>query len=589
MIKALFILGLFVAGTFAGLAIPQKESVNFSPEKFVKALQKFVHNDATKGIACSVCTLAIDGIRNMIENGKEDVEIEDWVIKVCKNYKIEQDYVCEHIVRIFSDEIIYVLERSLFTSGEICGAFVSDCGVSENPLNDEWPFEIPGNKPPVKPWPIVKNPKKTMRVLHLTDIHVDRDYAVGSEANCGHEKLINTDYFCCRDYPSDRFEIKKKSDVEAGYWGSPYNCDIPLYTFINALEHISSTEKFDYIIVTGDLEAHDIFDYTRDKTTFNMKNLTSYLNEYFPNTPIYQTLGNHEGVPMDAVASRANMDPEDYAKRGPQWLYNSAADAWKRDLPSTTQQTIKRTGSYATKAFDKLKIVSINTIYCSMFNMYNYLNQTDPDGTLAWLTNELVESEANGEKVHIITHIPAGDDYCLKGYSFNFYKIVNRFENTISAIFTGHTHNDHFEVFYDEADDTKRPTNVIWIAPSLTTYSFSNPAYRVYTIDGDYDDSSFTVLEAQTYFTELEKHKTKADKLDWKLEYTHTIDYAMPDLSPASFHDLIGRFVKSDALFGDFYFRYYRHQNGKQYEKKAGLICDMKSARSYDKKNFCPV
>lgn len=31
---------------------------------------------------------------------------------------------------------------------------------------------------------LIQSPKKTQRVLHLSDIHVDRDYAIGSEADC---------------------------------------------------------------------------------------------------------------------------------------------------------------------------------------------------------------------------------------------------------------------------------------------------------------------------------------------------------------------------------------------------------------------
>lgn len=82
-----------------------------------------------------------------------------------------------------------------------------------------WNLTIPGGKPTVKPWPTVnvslhslilkitpegcgphcienmndqktsrhflmQSPKNTQRVLHLSDIHIDRDYAEGSEADC---------------------------------------------------------------------------------------------------------------------------------------------------------------------------------------------------------------------------------------------------------------------------------------------------------------------------------------------------------------------------------------------------------------------
>lgn len=57
---------------------------------------------------------------------------------------------------------------------------------------------------------------------------------------------------------------------------------------------------------------------------------------------------------------------------------------------------------------------------------YLYINQVDPDNTMQWLIEELIDSETRGEKVHIISHIPAGDSYCLKGWAKNFYDVVNR-------------------------------------------------------------------------------------------------------------------------------------------------------------------
>lgn len=48
-----------------------------------------------------------------------------------------------------------------------------------------------------------------------------------------------------------------------------------------------------------------------------------------------------------------------------------------------------------------------------------------------------------------IGHIPPGDSDCLKVWSEHFYKIVDRYEETIVAQFYGHRHTDEFEVFYD--------------------------------------------------------------------------------------------------------------------------------------------
>ena len=55
------------------------------------------------------------------------------------------------------------------------------------------------------------------------------------------------------------------------------------------------------------------------------------------------------------------------------------------------------------------------------------LNTTDPAQELQWLVYELQAAELNGEKVHILGHIPPGHSDCLKTWSQNYYRIINRF------------------------------------------------------------------------------------------------------------------------------------------------------------------
>ena len=70
-----------------------------------------------------------------------------------------------------------------------------------------------------------------------------------------------------------------------------------------------------------------------------------------------------------------------------------------------------------------------------------------------------------------------------------------RYESTIAGQFYGHTHFDHFEVFYDLAT-LKRPTGVAYISPSVTPFSNINMGYRFFTTDGNYSGSSWVGLLA---------------------------------------------------------------------------------------------
>lgn len=101
----------------------------------------------------------------------------------------------------------------------------------------------------------------------------------------------------------------------------------------------------------------------------------------------------------------------------------------------------------------------------------------------------------------------------MKVWSQNFYSIVERFEDTVTAQFYGHSHADEFELFYETAEYSKRkarrlrlkawkykdknllkftgrPTGIAYLGPSVTTFANFNPAYRIYYVDGDHDAST---------------------------------------------------------------------------------------------------
>ena len=147
------------------------------------------------------------------------------------------------------------------------------------------------------------------------------------------------------------------------------------------------------------------------------------------------------------------------------------------------------------KLAPKLKIISINTGYCEKTNFFLYLNQTDPDDTLTWLVQELYHSEKNNEFVHILAHIPPGNGECLEGWARNYYRIVQRFSETIRAQFFGHIHWDSFSMFYEDMNDPySKPVGVLYASPSVTTFENLNPAYRIYTIEGNVQGSKHVSL-----------------------------------------------------------------------------------------------
>lgn len=56
-------------------------------------------------------------------------------------------------------------------------------------------------------------------------------------------------------------------------------------------------QDIDYILWTGDLPPHDIWNQTRESNLDIIKETHQQMKEYFPNTPIFPAVGNHESVP----------------------------------------------------------------------------------------------------------------------------------------------------------------------------------------------------------------------------------------------------------------------------------------------------
>jgi sphingomyelin phosphodiesterase len=68
----------------------------------------------------------------------------------------------------------------------------------------------------------------SVKILHITDIHPDLHYTVGSDANCD-------DYMCCRaDNPAPG-----SPEDEAGPYGE-YKCDMPEQSMHELVENAAN-------------------------------------------------------------------------------------------------------------------------------------------------------------------------------------------------------------------------------------------------------------------------------------------------------------------------------------------------------------
>lgn len=288
-----------------------------------------------------------------------------------------------------------LLSKLHLSSEEVCGLILpSTCYAPDLSWNKiHWNVSIPGKLVPKHPNRSPKPPhaKLTIKVLHLSDVHIDLNYKPGSSVDCD-------DPLCCR-----AGSTASKGGRTAGYWGSLGYCDTPYWTLENLLQEVAK-KSYDYILWTGDLPAHNDWNQSRESQTNSLFNLTQLFLKYFPKTPIYPCLGNHESFPV-------NSFPPQYVKNhndSISWLYGALRKAWSPWLPPAALEKVAESGCYTVLVKPSFRIVSLNMNYCNQQNWWMLIDPVDPNQELQWLVRVLLDAESNGEKVHIIGHIPPG-------------------------------------------------------------------------------------------------------------------------------------------------------------------------------------
>lgn len=519
-------------------------------------------------IGCEVCKFAVEGLKDLVEKQSTEEDIVKFMTLICKKFDIEDDRVCDDIIKEYKDEFIGVALRLVLSPEEVCGILLgNNCGTPYDP-NDLWNVTLPSTpKPPLTPRVLPKAGSPKLRILHVSDIHIDPGYEVGSKVKCG-EPL------CCRQGDGKA----APGEAGAGLWGTVDACDVPFSLVDSLFKHLSSIQdQFDVVYFTGDIPPHNVWNQSKGDQISALQQFTDLSLKYLPKKPIYCTLGNHESAPVNSFPPPYINDKDSIS-----WLYEAVADSWKNWLPQETMSTIKRGGFYTVKLGDKFRLISLNMNYCNNGNWWLLINTTDPTGQLQWLVDTLQQSEDSKEKVHIIGHIHPGGGSCLKAWSWNYYKIVNRYESTIAGQYFGHSHTDWYEVFYDDVT-FKRPTSVLYIPGSVTTFTSLNPGFRIYENDGMYQNSSWTTLDFTNYYLNLTE-VNHSNKPVWQKEYSAKETYGLKSLFPEDWSELIYRMKANNTLFQTFHRHYYKMATpppctGKC---KTDLLCDLKSGRSHD-------
>lgn len=169
---------------------------------------------------------------------------------------------------------------------------------------------------------------------------------------------------------------------------------------------------------------------------------------------------------------------------------------------------------------------------------------------LEWLRDTLIEAESNGEKVHIVGHIPPNTASCIRAWNREFNKIIHRFANIISGQFNGHTHTDAFTLFYskstsdsDSNANSMSAINVAWNGGSGTSFIGLNSNYRLYTIDAN----TYEVNDHETWIFNLtEANSNPHQSPIWFKEYSFRDAFGVNDMKPKTLSDLVNNTFRHD-------------------------------------------
>ncbi|CAG0922168.1 unnamed protein product [Notodromas monacha] len=384
----------------------------------------------------------------------------------------------------------------------------------------------------------------SVEMLHITDMHWDPEYVEGSEANCNSP-------VCCRG-ATNIGHIRQP----AGRWGD-YKCDTPMDAIIEMFAEIRTRHtRLELVIFTGDIAPHDIWAQTRRSNSELTQDATlKLLRGSFQDLPIFPVLGNHETFPSSLFSFRGLGIPLGLST---DYIYNLAWELWRDWLPPDQEDNVRRGSYYSVVAKPGLRVVAINTHYCFKMNwsLFIWAGTPDPNGQLSWLVSELLKAEKANEAVYIIGHIPPGNHECTPVWSHNYARIVNRFESTIKAQFFGHTHHDEFSIYRDPKE-LRRATNIAYVSPSITAYRKLQPSYRIFHLDGRRWESSWAVLNHETWIYDLKEANMPGNTPKWVQLYTMKERFGMQNLHPQTFLNLTMGPIRSDPKVWETYHRIF--------------------------------
>lgn len=282
---------------------------------------------------------------------------------------------------------------------------------------------------------------------------------------------------------------------------------------------LSGPNAPNFIVYTGDLPAHyspingSMYIPVGQRGTHN-GNLTAILTGLRNmaskhNKPLFYLPGNNDGLAGDyySFTDSAGQTPLSLVPdpSNPYPALNSNHNGKK--APCIVSNPHPNMGYYSAYPIPGLRLIALNTVINSHKFVVN--DGSDPtkdrDQQMAWLTAQLADAKAKGEKVYLAMHVPPGmDAYAGKPmwakhkgkakWLNQFLGLVAQYQSTIAGVLYGHTHMDEVRRLYDAKGNM---TEAALCCPGVTPQHNNNAGFKTV----EYDASSKELMDFTTYYT----------------------------------------------------------------------------------------
>ncbi|KAE9370014.1 hypothetical protein N431DRAFT_378070 [Stipitochalara longipes BDJ] len=453
---------------------------------------------------CSKCVAALSVGKFLAQSAPEYVP--DAIVSLCQSTGFASNSTCKTTYEAGSYGAIWTQVLALADVTGLDGQYIcstlstSFCTVpTTSPLNTTGLFP----KPKPKNATVPKASGNRVKVLHLSDFHLDPRYLVASEANCSSS-------LCCRYSAS---APTSQAVLPAPLYGA-YRCDTPYTLGLAALQSIgaltgtgSGIASPAWTVYTGDLVSHDSQNQLSRAYVEYAETSVYDMFKSFIEGPVFPVLGNHDTNP-EAIDGPHSM-PGPLGKQF-SWNYDHVTALWKNNGwidEATANQSAIHYAAYSVKNQYGLRIITLNTDFWYKSNYLNFINTTNPDvsGTFQFMIDELQAAEDAGERVWILGHVLSGWDGSnpLANPTDLFYQIIDRYSpHVIANTFWGHTHEDQVMIYYANNGTVKNSSTALtsgWIGPSVTPLTNLNSGFRMYEVD----TGNFEVYEAYTFYSDV--------------------------------------------------------------------------------------